>query len=464
MCLACREEVVRSSGDKVVVVLQPRREDVPESAVLGLHITSKASTFGAPSRPATPDPPASYLPPSPDPFFLPPPFTPAHPFFHTLARRAASYVTESRAQVEREIREFVRGKRGQVDRVEREVRGEVEYLWEAFEAGQRERGDEAEAEVGVARVGSFRPARGSFTGMTRPDVPSPPAATFGGAGSLLGASLSTHGFFPQHRTEREPVPPVVSPTSPRPTAANHKPTFEQNSITMPYQQRKSGIDLDVAASLRVSNMSDLYTQPSTGSTHNRPDTHDRRYFDPGADVEDVAVAPRAERSPSLGKREKIERAGGKGDIELQPFAESSQVSAASSYQASHEDGWGKGGAASGEEEQLRTPRGRAVKPIGESISPAQLNIPDKGRKGSDSVSPAVTVKSLDKPGDGARAVSDGQVPTRKKVTFEEPTEKQAPAEVLPAETHDEDGLPSEPEGECPVSCRCNPLTRRRRRV
>lgn len=339
-------------------------------------------------------------------------------------------------------------KRRQVEAFEEDLRGRVEYLWDAYEKGHREFGLDPEetATLGKPAIpgssGAFptnhRPP--SFgVGTPRPQINNPSPTTFGGAGSLLSASLSTHGFFPQS-FKAAAVPP---PTTRRPSVTGHKPTFEQNSITMPYQHRKSGIDLDLAASLRVSNMSDLYSSPATGSQHNRPDTHDRRYYDPGADVEDPTTV--AERSPSLGRREKIERAGGKGDIELQPFAESSQVSAASSYQASHDSSVspltvGAKSDGKGEEEQLRTPRGRAVKPIGESISPAHLGIPREGRK--DSVSPAATVTSADKPTNG-RTVSDGQVPMRKKVTFEEPNEV---ASQVVVEREEEEILPSEPEG------------------
>lgn len=313
----------------------------------------------------------------------------------------------------------MRRKRSEVEAEEAAVRGQVEFLWRAFEKGQRARGMDAGEDVVVGR-GPVSPSGGrntSFRGVTRPDLMGPAGETsFGGAGSLLSASLSTHGFMAQ-RPRDPPTASSVAAASAAATSPRHpahvKPNFEQNSITMPYQQRKSGIDLDVAASLRVSNMADLYASPSAGaSMHNRPDTRDRRYYDPGADVEDAAI--QTERSPSLGKRAKIERVGGQGDIELQPFAESSQVSAASSYQGSPRtsgareiDGRGKE-----EEDQLRTPRGRAVKPIGDSISPAQLSVPvGKKRTGSDS-SPG-TVKSLDKHPEPPVA--------GKRVTFEEPT-------------------------------------------
>lgn len=456
-CLVCRDDIARTeNGTDLYILIEPSNEQktgtTSQSPLLDLDIPSRSSTFGAPSRPTTPPSPATYLPPLPDPFFLPPPFTPAHPFFHSLAREAAQRVTDARHRAEEEIKAFVLRKRGEVERVEEEARGRVEYLWNAYESGRKELGmdpDEpaAQGKPVISALGAFpttNPRSPSFSvGTPRPAMNNPSPTTFGGAGSLLSASLSTHGFFPQSsKTAEIPAP---APSRRRPSASGSKPTFEHNSITMPFHHRKSGIDLDVAASLRVSNMSDLYASPASGSTHNRPDTHDRRYFDPGADVEDPTPVT-AERSPSLGRREKIERAGGKGDIELQPFAESSQVSAASSYQASHEDspapmtvGNGKT-PAKGDEEQLRTPRGRAVKPIGESISPAQLGPAAEGRK--DSVSPAATVTSQDKPAATGRAASDGQVPTRKRVTFEEPKEVAGVVEAR----EEEEILPSEPEG------------------
>jgi hypothetical protein len=346
-----------------------------------------------------------------------------------IARQAASHAADVRARAEHEVAVFVTRKRREVEEEEMAVRGQVEYLWKAFERGQREQGidgvDEARGRGPVSPNGARKT---SFGAVVRPDLTSPTGETsFGGAGSLLSASLSTHGFMAQRPRDPPNAASLAAKASPRQPSTHGKPNFEQNSITMPYQQRKSGIDLDVAASLRVSNMADLYSSPSGAgaSMHNRPDTRDRRYFDPGADVEDTDI--RAERSPSLGKREKIERVGGQGDIELQPFAESSQVSAASSYQDSSGP---REIARKEEEEQLRTPRGRAVKPIGDSISPATLNVPvRKTRTGSDS-SPA-TVKSLDK---------HPEPPvTGKRVTFEEPSAvSRDVAEVIDEDDAEED--------------------------
>lgn len=346
-------------------------------------------------------------------------------------------MADVRKQAEDEVAAFVARKRGEVEAEEARTRGGVEYLWKAFERGEAARGvDPTQARRGPVSPGGRKT---SFGAVSRPDISSPTGEpSFGGAGSLLGASLSTHGFMAQRPGDPPTSASLARATSPRQQSAYVKPSFEQNSITMPYQQRKSGIDLDVAASLRVSNMADLYASPAAGgaSMHNRPDTRDRRYYDPGADVED-AKAITAERSPSAGKRAKIERVGGQGDIELQPFAESSQVSAASSYQGSPGAGGreiGRGGK-EGEEEQLRTPRGRAVKPLTDSISPAQLGVPAvKGRTGSDS-SPA-TVKSLE---------GQTDAPVGKRVTFEEPAET---SRQEPERTEEEEGdTPDKTEGE-----------------
>lgn len=347
-------------------------------------------------------------------------------------------MADVRKQAEDEVAAFVARKRGEVEAEEARARGGVEYLWKAFERGERARGvDSTEARRGPVSPGERKK---SFGAVARPDISSPTGETpIGGGGSLLGAWLSTHGFMAQRPRDPPTSASLARATSPRQQSAHVKPSFEQNSITMPYQQRKSGIDLDVAASLRVSNMADLYASPSGGgaSMHNRPDTRDRRYYEPGADVEE-AKAITAERSPSAGKRAKIERVGGQGDIELQPFAESSQVSAASSYQGSPGTGVGISDGRvgkEGEEEQLRTPRGRAVKPLTDSISPAQLGVPaHKGRTGSDS-SPA-TVKSLE---------GQTDAPIGKRVTFEEPsaTSRQEP---VPTEEEEED-TPDKAEGE-----------------
>ncbi|KAJ9123036.1 hypothetical protein QFC22_001225 [Naganishia vaughanmartiniae] len=490
-CLVCGKQVARSGTKKgeVEVVIHAQQSSIPTHPSKLLHLALPPqvtpSTFGSPSRSSTPPLPTSYLPSLPDPFFLPPPFTPGHPYFDKLARAASTRVMDLRARAEAEIKDLIIGKRRQAEKEESEIRGEVEFFWKVFEAGQKSIGvdptrvdlDEGQlTAVGGDRMAgrpstsatspsrNFSPAqtrdRTSFGSGTTPHPGagiSPPGVSFGGAGSLLSASLSTHGFYLQPRqaakdpaeTPRASTPAIRSPTS---TIA--KLMFEQNSITMPYQQRKSGVDLDVAASMRVSHLGDLYDQQeNNGSTHNRPDTRDRRYYDPGADVENAVSSIRDERSPSLGRREKVEREGGKGDIELNPFAESSQVSAASSYQGSnHGDrpippSVVKGDA---DEEQLRTPRGRAVKPIGESISPARLG-PSTTRA---SPSPAATLKSSDqdskngKPPTATRLSSDGQGPVRKKVTFEEPSSQTADA-VTQASYTEEEGeeiVPSETDG------------------
>ncbi|KAJ9124602.1 hypothetical protein QFC24_003395 [Naganishia onofrii] len=472
------------------------------SKLLNLVLPPQASpsTFGSPSRSSTPPTPPSYLPSLPDPFFLPPPFTPDHPYFDKLARAASTRVADLRARAEAEIKELIRQKRTQAEKEESEVRGEVEFFWKVFEAGQKSIGVDPTrmdldagqlTAVGGARMAgrpstsgttpsrNFSPTqsreRTSFGAVSTPhpgtDI-SPPSVSFGGAGSLLGASLSTHGFYLQSQQAAKQPPETPRATTPAtlrsPTSAIAKLTFEQNSITMPYQQRKSGVDLDVAASMRVSHLGDLYAQQENNeSMHNRPDTRDRRYYDPGADVEDIVSSIRDERSPSLGRREKVEREGGKGDIELNPFAESSQVSAASSYQGSNH-----GDRAIPpslvkvdlEEEQLRTPRGRAVKPIGESISPARLG-PSTTRA---SPSPAATLKSTDpddkneKPPTATRLSSDGQGPMRKKVTFEEPSPQRTDTakEVSLTEEESEEILPSETDGECSgVSPSCSEVHR-----
>jgi hypothetical protein len=162
--------------------------------LLDLIFPSKPSTFGAPSRPTSPQQPQSYLPPLPDPFFLPPPFTPSHDFFHMIARQAASHAADVRARAEHEVAVFVTRKRREVEEEEMAVRGQVEYLWKAFERGQREQGidgvDEARGRGPVSPNGARKT---SFGAVVRPDLTSPTGETsFGGAGSLLSASLSTH--------------------------------------------------------------------------------------------------------------------------------------------------------------------------------------------------------------------------------------------------------------------------------
>jgi len=139
---------------------------------------------------------------------------------------------------------------------------------------------------------------------------------------------------------------------------NSTSLLNSNPITAPFHRAtRSGVDLDVVSSLRISHMDERLgvggaaagmgggaggtmgsSRPVTAEAHHSLGRKGNRYHNPlDTDLDVKADDP----SPSnhhnhnkLGsvvEREEDVREGGEGDITLHPFAESSQVSAASSY-------------------------------------------------------------------------------------------------------------------------------------
>lgn len=120
----------------------PSFQEASESLIypLDLSMLPLSETYGAP--PHLPVPPEfdSLLAPLADPFFLPPPFTPSDPYFRRLAEDATSKIKATRAQVDREIEDFVAQKRKIVAGVQRRARGECEIMWKSYEKVMRMKG------------------------------------------------------------------------------------------------------------------------------------------------------------------------------------------------------------------------------------------------------------------------------------------------------------------------------------
>lgn len=378
-CAVCGEAVLTLQGDEVTWIQDPpstttTNSSMETSPLYGLQVptSGSSSTFGLPPS-AVPSPmPITFLAPMHDPFFLPPPFTPSHPYFHDLTIRATAKVEALRQQTEREIREYIEYKRREIDHVESSVRSEVERAWKAFELANRLQGidvdsSHAPSSSRQAQSSTSVPARrvsfGSTTG--RPQMassPSPAAqVSTGFPPSLLSASLSANAFVrPDWQRSRSPQ------------------DLGSNPITAPYHASK--VDLDVAASLRVSNMPEFDRQENNGIERRM------RRRSGSSDIDPIVA-----RSPSESQSSKNGSEGrGVEDIELNPFAASTQPSASSSYQ-----------------DDERTPRTRTIKDLGRSLPEAE----EDGLE-----SQATTAK-------------EETTSSRKRVTFQEPA---------PVDTADQD--------------------------
>lgn len=303
-----------------------------------------------------------------DPFFLPPPFTPSHPYFHDLTARATAKIEAQRQQTEREIREYIEEKRREIDRAETSIRFEVESAWKAFELANRLKGINVDAQPLAQPSSSAPPRRTSFGSTSRPRMnasPSPAAqVSTGFPPSLLSASLSANAFV---RPDWQ-----RSPRSPQ--------DLGSNPITAPYHASK--VDLDVAASLRVSNMPEFDRQENNGMERRMRRRSGSSDMDP--------IVPRSPSESQSSPRSKNGSEGrGEEDIELNPFAASTQPSASSSYQ-----------------DDERTPRTRTIKDLGRSLP---------------------EVDELE-----TTAAKDEAPSSRKRVTFQEP------APIEPADEEDSD--------------------------
>lgn len=234
--------------------------------------------------------------------------------------------------------------------------------------------------------------------------------------------------------------------------------INSNPITAPFHRgSKSGVDLDVVSSLRISHMDERFghgssvggmgmgggSRPVTSEMHHSLGRKGNRYHNPlDTDLDVEADDPaRSLRDPSPSRSNRLDRViereedvreGGEGDIQLNPFAESSQVSAASSYKDQREDdkvlprdlGPGQEG---GEREmpprgrrpsflvpeEERTPRPRNVKHLSSSSPETMRRLSNT----SGSRRSAMGGKS----GGETEGKEDGEAPVaaRKKVKFDE---------------------------------------------
>ncbi|BEI81937.1 hypothetical protein CcaverHIS002_0210970 [Cutaneotrichosporon cavernicola] len=216
--------------------------DIPSSSTFGRQPTAVDPVGGIKDQ--TP-----VLPPVPDPFFLPPPFIPRHPVLREMCKLAVERLHEKHSEIDRDIRQYIATRTGDMRAVQAQVRAEVEALWDRYSdgpgagdettrrrgsgsAGARERsaspailrqsfdGGDRRPSTTTTRRSTSRPRertreRIPTTELDRPSgvVPSPPvlftgqhnAHTAQAAASLLSASLSANAFHaPTHRMRKEP--------------------------------------------------------------------------------------------------------------------------------------------------------------------------------------------------------------------------------------------------------------------
>jgi hypothetical protein len=335
--------------------------------------------------------------------------------------------------VDAEIEEFVRKKRKEVGAVQRKARGECEMLWKAFErAGklsgkdvstqgeekgqQPGRANELTSDAKIPFKESFKDA----SNEKREDIPSgrvsgigrfPSNGTGMGQGqgnSLLSASLSV-SYFHQASPGGAAGSGNTTPRDQATVRAN-EPQIKQGAesfsqsmnirdkgtrgdlVTKPFNRSKPGIDLDVVSSLRISNMDDHFgssfqaqgrssnnaiglsetflSGSRKGNRLNNPLDTDLNPRDPAL----LDASPPTKLDRVMEHDEEV-REGGEGDINLNPFAESSQVSAASSYREEFGGDENKtqgetinrrGRATQEVAEEERTPRPRNVKHLSSS--------------------------------------------------------------------------------------------------
>jgi hypothetical protein len=296
-------------------------------------------------------------------------------------------------------------------------------------------------------------------------------AQTGYGSSLLSASLSV-SYFPQQQGQQQqagiaaPTPSGTgNDTTPRPGRSPMKSpqvvdhsfqkvepigssSFNSNPITTPFHRgAKSGVDLDVVSSLRISHMDERFGHGSsvgggsravTSEMHHSLGRKGNRYHNPLDTDLDVEADDPAMRDPSPSKldrvleREEDVREGGEGDIALHPFAESSQVSAASSYkdQRSDEELSVREPERQGSGEKDMPPRGRRPSfmvpeeertPRPRNVKHLSSSSPETMRRLSNTSSSRRSAMGGAKGGADAdqKEEGEGSGSTRKKVKFEE---------------------------------------------
>ena len=266
-------------------------------------------------------------------------------------------------------------------------------------------------------------------------------------------------------------------------------SLNSNPITTPFHRgTKSGVDLDVVSSLRISHMDERFghgaamgggTRAVTAEMHHSLSRKGNRYHNPLDTDLDVEADDPADRDPSPSKLDKVlereedVREGGEGDIALNPFAESSQVSAASSYKdqrSDEEPSVREPERVAGKEREMpprgrkpsflvpeeeRTPRPRNVKHLSSSS-------PETMRRLSNTSGSRRSAMGGVKAGGEGDEKEDGEAPvsTRKKVKFDEAVvvkddqarsdEEQIKREGLATNEPEDSSLVSGPDGECLV--------------
>lgn len=357
---------------------------------------------------------------------------------------------------------MVVAKRKLVAAEEGRVRAECEAIWSGYERARSDHDHEPKREAdepvqerrrsvsGNAvsfAVGSVKEQRGflaerargesphedfvpSSPTITSPDDPAPP--------SLLSVSMSTSNFPSFLARERESRPNAASSSlspSPRPLQSvsprSPKSPHQDNPIIAPIHLPKYGPDKDIASSLMISNLEGLYN--SRSRSHDSPEQFSSRRKNRGfnpldTDLDEADPAeldPERTRLDSLVAREPEVRPGGEGDITLNPFAESTQASAASSYKSDNgedkplaalrgrrsskdERQEGRGGRHSRTRGSFEDDDARSTSRKGDSRSPRKK---EKGKTKSGEKKKSVTFQTPDEPtAEDRRAAELEQIP------------------------------------------------------
>lgn len=170
----------------------------------------KDSSFGRPPEEAAERPqlPSHFLPPVPDPFFLPPPFIPSHAKLREMCKSAVVKLQDKRGEMEADIVAYVNARVEDMRRLEDEVRGEVEVLWNRWADAHAQPSEPAAAPAKPRESFDGKKVEPKkevpFTDLERPSgvTVSPPKisgqhnfhAAQNQTSSLLAASISANAF------------------------------------------------------------------------------------------------------------------------------------------------------------------------------------------------------------------------------------------------------------------------------
>ncbi|EJD48593.1 hypothetical protein AURDEDRAFT_112994 [Auricularia subglabra TFB-10046 SS5] len=286
------QEVLRSATGQIDVsrgclsgeALRRARESDRFSDTFGILVTAAPPTpmraSAPPADPSLPPPPASQtataapayaMNPLPTPaLFAPPPFSPSHPAFAHLAKRAQARSEHLRHRAEAEIAALINARLLELDAADRALKSEVEAIWRAFREGWRAavdripvatRSEDPLALVHANSTMSFddrpalitrRPSLGRAYSVQSQQLPQV---------SLLSASLRQTGFrVPPHVPERAPgddrspsPPPYDDDSDDNDDDPSRPPRYDGFSASSLPAQIRRNMDptLDISTSVRI---------------------------------------------------------------------------------------------------------------------------------------------------------------------------------------------------------------------